>query len=650
MDMALGGDEVNMADDCFREVSRHPFDYTNFERDVRNILKELNYPNEKVVRWERTGQSENVTRAGEIEHYWENLPGVKSAMPKLPNGEFQPWFVSKGLYFDTNHQDDAYMVHRNTLSALNLEGIPKPKAIIAGTFELGVEFWLQRNVATRLIAVSSGASKGKKVSGKQDFISLFNQTCLDLGLDQRWCNLQGATSTLHLDFMNDHEHIWSEWKAEICEKLTVEELQLAMKYSGSTKKRLETAGYEFFWNNFGNDNSGRQVEAVPQGKIKPSKYSSHSIPLTGVIFDMVNSMRSSPSDVKGLLKKYIAPFGFNVLQLRLVDDSGFRIQLESQPKLGYSALHDGSKSKGKVIVIPTALEYRDLVETAMTEYGIQTIPELSLSTDAGGGWLHAGFAARCPHTLCDGGGGVTNAIAEPELLPVIYSVLREIRQIFSTSSFIHLGHDNRQKASNGCLKEAGLLAYPDPMKTLSEFEEKLGLLVSMVEIEQGNILRWNNGENKHYPDRTGQITHYKAPPKGQMPKPSPDEDFFLTVDLTNDSPWQVFAKTRALVSLSPKGILGEIRDTSENAFENMFVGLRLVAFALGLQKEVDGIDEQRFEKLLLETCRDVKFSGCDKPYKSMSAFIEVDQSRYKDKICSEFTINQMGRAPRKDIS
>lgn len=285
----------------------------------------------------------------------------------------------------------------------------------------------------------------------------------------------------------------------------------------------------------------------------------------------------------------------------------------------------------------------------MGEHGIQIVPEISISTNAGG-WLQSGFAADCATTLCNKGGGVTNGIDKPELLPVVYSVLREIRQIFSTSPFIHLGHDNRQGASYGCLKEAGT-SGSDPMAALSEFEVKLSLLASMLEIEQGNILRWNNDEKKHYPDRTGHITHYQAPPPGQMPKPKPDEDFFVTVDLMNGSPWQIFEQTRALVSLKPKGILGEIRDISDDAWINRFVGLRLLAFALGLQQEnVESLNETEFMKLLRNTCEDVKFSGCSKPYTPMSAFVEVDQSRYKDDLCSKFTVSILCRALRKEIA
>jgi len=62
----LGGDEVNMADPCFDEVHKIPFDYANFESDLKGILRELRYPEERVIRWERTGQSISLKRAGEL--------------------------------------------------------------------------------------------------------------------------------------------------------------------------------------------------------------------------------------------------------------------------------------------------------------------------------------------------------------------------------------------------------------------------------------------------------------------------------------------------------------------------------------------------------------------------------------------------------
>ncbi|CAB9524366.1 hexosaminidase subunit alpha [Seminavis robusta] len=638
----LGGDEVNMADPCFTEVGLRPFNYSGFEKQLKGILQELRYPEEQVIRWERTGQSLSLDRAGAIEHFWESFPGVKSDVPKLPSGDARPWFVSKGLYFDNNHNDDGMAVYRNTHSALNyFKGAGRPKAIIAGTFELGEEYWRQRNVATRLIAVSMGASD-TKFSGKMAEVMSFNQTCLGLGINDRWCNLQGSITVLDSEFIDDHQGTWKQWKEGICGRLTREGMKLELKSTASTRKSLETSGYNNFWSKFADD--PLPTPSVPRRKRKESKSSplggEHSIPITGIIFDMVNSMRTPTSDILELLKKYVSPLGFNLVQLRLVNDFGFAIRLESQPKLGYTALQP--KKGAPPVSIPTAQEYRELVTSAMNDLGIEIMPEVSFSTNAGG-WLNSGFVAPCPNTLCDKGRGVANAVYESDMWAVVYSVLFELRHIFATSPYMHLGHDNRETARKGCFKEA---AAKDPMEAFAEFEEKLTTLAFMVGIEADQIVRWNNEEDKVYSGRTGNITQYQT---GKL-KPSAGDKFFATVDLLSGSPWDIYKNTLALVKLKPMGILGQVGDNSNETWESMNIPLRLVAFSMGLQKKHKQWDHKSFQTHLVQHCKAYKFEGCDKPDGSkVKVSYEVEETRYSDRLCHTFTHNVVGREIRPEF-
>lgn len=654
----LGGDEVEMASRCFYENGLRQFNYTSFETNLKAILGELNYPLHQVVRWERTGQATSLQRAGNIEHFWEGLPGMKQNLATtMPNGDMAPWFASQGLYFDTNHDTDGLRIASNTNRFFSLKGTPAPIAIVAGTFELGTEFWRQRNVAARLIAVAIGASK--TILPTAEFYQVLNQTCLDLGIDKRWCDLQGNTATLKKHFMSDHSETWDSWKEGLCDRLTEEAMKLVMKNTGTTKKALEANGYEAFWENFAENTDFKLPPPVTglSSVIKSPSLGKHVIPITGVIFDLVNSIKSPHSRVMNLTKDFVAPLGFRHLQLRLVDDFGFGFKPHTQPKLGYFA--DRHKDSGPhydqeeirksdLIKIPTADDFRGLVALIMNNTGIQVIPELTLSTRSGG-WIHSGFAAPCPHVLCDNGEGVASAISDPAFMPVIYSVLREFREIFSTSPLIHLGYDDREAASNGCLKEALL---QDPMDELAQFEEKLGLVMEMLGIEQKNILRWSNQENTHYSDRTGHITHYQAYPFGQHPKPSKGERFFVTMDLlTKDSPWDIYKETLALVKLEPEGIFGEVRNLDEFTWKRKNVGLRLVAFAMGLQEDAPpSLAEDAFTRVLLETCRASNIVGCDdKDGSEASTHIQVEQSRYKSKMCSEFTYSSTGRITREHI-
>ena len=412
-----------------------------------------------------------------------------------------------------------------------------------------------------------------------------------------------------------------------------------MKTIVTTKKSMETNGYEVFWEHFAEDLDLKMTAGVA-GSPQKEKFvllGKHSVPFSGIVFDMVNSIKSPAARVLDLCNTFVSPLGFKLLQLRLVDDFGFGIQFDTQPKLGFFANRHIDESatddkKDNLFVIPNAQVYRELVASIENETGIQVFPELSISTNAGG-WLHSGFAAACPHVLCDSGKDVTNAISDPGFLPVVYSVLRELKQIFPSTPFLHLGHDERDTASNGCLQEALL---EDPMTELSQFEEKLSLITDMLGIEQKHILRWNNKENIHYSGRTGNTTHYQAHTLSQTSKPNSGEQFFATVNLLAGSPWDIYNEVIALVKHQPEGIMGMIRDLGETTWKTKNVGLRMVSFAMGLQQDADPqIGKSAFLLALKNACHASEIPGCDDADDSRENIpVEVEEGRYKDKMCS----------------
>jgi hypothetical protein len=132
----LGGDELEMILPCFREVGAEPFDYNAFEQQLKQVLRDLKVPLDKVMRWEMTGSPINgeMIRAGEMTHNW-----ISRNLVKRKDGTIPPFFISNGLYFDTDDNADVVHNYRNTQYLLQLE--KKPVAIIAGTFELGVDTW-----------------------------------------------------------------------------------------------------------------------------------------------------------------------------------------------------------------------------------------------------------------------------------------------------------------------------------------------------------------------------------------------------------------------------------------------------------------------------------------------------------------------------
>ena len=149
----LGGDEVHMAEECLEEVHVEPFNYTKFEVMLKEILRDIGYPEKQVIRWETTGQKDSNDRAGRITHYWNDVPGEFTRIQTTG-----PFFASAGLYFDTNGQEMAWQIFLNTRRYMYLLDDLYPTGIVAGTFELDMNLWYDRNVVGRLLAVSIGAS------------------------------------------------------------------------------------------------------------------------------------------------------------------------------------------------------------------------------------------------------------------------------------------------------------------------------------------------------------------------------------------------------------------------------------------------------------------------------------------------------------
>ena len=64
-----------MSQPCFDEVGQPMFDYDTFEKTLKLILDDINYPEEQVIRWEMTGQRLNSQRTGKLPQYWFRVPG-----------------------------------------------------------------------------------------------------------------------------------------------------------------------------------------------------------------------------------------------------------------------------------------------------------------------------------------------------------------------------------------------------------------------------------------------------------------------------------------------------------------------------------------------------------------------------------------------
>jgi len=580
-----------MADPCFREVGAKVFDYPAFERLLKEIIKDSGYPEERVVRWEMTGQK-SLDRAGGIEQFWESHPGDRHEA----RGEF---FISTWMYFDTNGDHNAYEVYTKADKCFHLKKGVTPKAIIAGTFELSTEFWYDRNILGRLLAVAIGAANqgfqpDKRVASIQ-VISQWREFCDILGFGDIICDTDGgpviATSAYH----NKWQQGWTVWKKDICDRLT-NTVEFRSFKPPTKLEETVTLGNNFFWNEF-------PLELPPKGKFsKPTlslsrslnRLQQHSVPHTGVILDAVSAMPTI-SRLESIITDYMGKMGFNLAQLRLVSNFGFVAKPAFQPELAQSLI---SGRENPLYTLTSDLG--KLVRTAAS-VGVSVMPEISVSTDAGG-WVKDGMLANCPEHYCTGK-GVPHDINNPMVMPVIYSVVGELRRLF-TSKFFHLGTDERL-SSMTCFDEAKAKPLFDV------FEHKLEILMALADLSPDDIIRTENEEGVHYPDRTGRVTQYRA---GVFDGIRRDEQFFLTIDLFDGDGYAIFKQAKKAASLQPLGVLAELRKLTSNKFNEWKIPHRLLAFAMGISElgsKSKINDSSSFEKTFTELCKTIKLDAAD---------------------------------------
>jgi len=639
----LGGDEVNMADPCFKEVGVKPFDYPAFEQQLKKIIKASGYPEDRIVRWEMTGQK-SLDRAGAIEQFWESHPGDRHDA----NGKF---FVSTWMYFDTNTDQGAYEVFTKASKNFHLKEGKVPTAIIAGTFELSCEFWYDRNVLGRLLSVAIGASNPKYPEAQaQNLVRKdWKKYCEQLGFGEIICDTDGGPVIATRIYHNKWRKGWEVWKKDICGRLTetkgVREYKLNPKSVGAYTQ----LGSEYFWKNFPLEISNREDSRDTQVDVDNSLSSElardvqhlrkHLVPHTGVILDAASAMPQI-NRLHTIINDYVSVLGFNLAQLRLVNNYGFVYQSDVQANLGHSLI--AGKDNPLYSLKP---ELEKLVDSAK-QVGVDMMPEVSVSTDAGG-WYRSGLLANCPDFYCTGK-GTPNDINKENLMPVLYSVIGELRQIF-TSRFFHLGTDERQ-ASMGCFEEAKI--KPD----FEKFERKLQIIMAMADLPPKDILRAENKESVHYPSRTGAITQYST---GQLEGIRNEDEgslFFLTVDIFDGDGYDIFENAKKAVALKPLGIMAELRKLNDSKWKSWSVPKRLLAFAMGVSEIGSSwsiYNAESFASHFVTVCQalqlqDADTGDCSPPDRfSESITVITEGQAFREKSCEVRTRIQDRRVAKK---
>ncbi len=375
---------------------------------------------------------------------------------------------------------------------------------------------------------------------------------------------------------NQQDTVWVQWISDICRRFTdaVPSRGYISPPPDADMFRMVQTSKETFWELLYKDTTWPGTQYI----LDSSHIELHS-PLmterlvnhTGIVLDL-SAHPIGFARLSSIVSKIAAPLGFNMAQLRLVDDFSFAYHSASGPSLFYA------KQQKAKIDYPTTYSLNVLSRTA-GKYGISIMPEVAISTNAGG-WFHSNFNVECGEFLCEHGRYIPQDVNNPKYIPLVYSLIRELLE-FTSSPYIHLGHDERER-SLPCFYEAGIRRKPK----FDEFEESLGRLLEFVGVTSARVVRWQNEENIHYPGRIGHITQIHANSDVDALAANNSSlieknQWFGTVDIRQGGPWQIYAKTRAMAAKAPIGIMAQIGDMSSFEMERNMIEHRLVAFSMG---------------------------------------------------------------------
>jgi hypothetical protein len=395
------------------------------------------------------------------------------------------------------------------------------------------------------------------------------------------------------------------WKENLCSRLATTEIEPTMTFSEyHIALNLREANARF-WDNFVKVEPDFRCISHRQKCISTKSYNSGitGYPTThgGTYWNHLDLVNDGSYTIESHLRilaiiDYLGRLGFTLLQLRIMNNYGFAVQLENHGNMFYGQSIASYRPWTMKVI-------KEIIRHAATQ-GIQVMPELSVVHHAGG-WYKSAPMVNCPKHHCELGKGLTMNTTNGAILPILASVLRELRQSF-TSPFVHLGYDERDE-STACAHEA------DEEVNFEKIERKITRLLEHNFIPVNMVLRWENDEQRVYEGRAGTITHYRT----SIPNPTENTtDAFITTDLQLNDPlsrfetaWDLYQYVQKLVSCKPLGIMASLVTVQDTVLKHLNVRQRLLAVAIGLS--VNKLTEPEFRSIFFGLCKEVKNNGCE---------------------------------------
>lgn len=498
-----------------------------------------------------------------------------------------------------------------------------PIGIIPGTFELNADFWYDRNVVGRLLAVTMGASEEVVADTGDELYSMYRNVCQEVGFDDALCSHYGLPFISWKSYKDKWTNIWSLWKNRICDRLTFPVLDTVFAKPGQHVPDKKEVSYQAqrrrttlakpettFWQSFGVKNNSTVLDLLAlqfsalEHQSNLTALTKRLVPKAGIVIDLTLDLLSSIDtlDLDQNLLSQLKSLGLNLVQLRLASDTSFGYLSTAVPQATW--MDPQSRPTMEMLKAKLVRKAAQLVSSgyplaptteicALTHLvsfqGIGIIPEISLSTHAGG-LYEIDMNVECPRYMRATGHGFQN-VSIPGFTAFAYSLVKEVEGL-ATSGVIHLGSDERASAAQ-CLLEVGVEL------DFEEYEKKLSHLLAFDGISSDRIVRWSNEEGTVYPGRLGTITQCR---RGDCRQDSTSE-WMATVDLENGGAYDIYNAARELALRHPSSIIGEIGKIDRRSIGKNQIHKRILAFTMGISDLTEwsrGMFEEKFILFCIE--------------------------------------------------
>lgn len=233
--------------------------------------------------------------------------------------------------------DMAWQVYLNTRRYYHLPKDNFPIGIIVGTFELDANFWYDRNVVGRLLAVTMAASKEVDAGDGSELFELYRDACQGVGFEPALCQHYGLPFISWKAYKEKWNKVWTQWKGRICERLTtsIDTLEYATTSATRDARRQPLTGpgdaLHSTWEYFGKPSTLKTIDVPNELAIQAveaeknlKSLTKRLVPGMGIIADLSQNRPHGAVIGPGFhLLHQMHALGFDLIQVQLVNDRAF---------------------------------------------------------------------------------------------------------------------------------------------------------------------------------------------------------------------------------------------------------------------------------------------------------------------------------------